>query len=183
MPMIRPKVAEHTYHLLGRSVHPELFQIHQRRRVERKNYQASIDITLDGHVVNFKSGTVNLTEVVCSASQLLPQSRRLLAELVRAKSIQVVEMRHHVKYQTKFETEQVSPAFFWTIHDQLSKASETNGLCQVFNSSGRLPLGAISYISIEERPQSLSIQSLHTFPDDYQLLKCHSVFSVKSTCI
>jgi Protein of unknown function DUF2617 len=180
MPLIRPKIAEHTYHLLSRSVHPELFQIHQRRRIERTSYQVAIDITLDGHVVNFKSGAVNLAEVVCSATQLLPKSRRLLAEQVGSKSIQVLELRHHVKYEAKFEIEQVSPKFFWTIHDQLSKATETNGLCQVYTSSGRLPLGAISYISIEERSKSLSIQSVHTFPDDYQLVKCHSVFSVKS---
>lgn len=177
--LIRPKVAEHAFHLFGRSVHPELFDTYQRRIVDRKNYWARIDITSDGHVATFKSESITVSEVVCSASQLLPSRRQILSQSFRKKCTRLVELRHNVGYQTQFELEQVSPEFFWIIHQQLTKADEPNGLCQIFSSSGFLPYGAFSYILIEERPKSLVVQSLHTFPEDCLLLKCFSTFVVK----
>ncbi len=91
--LVRPKVAEHAFHLFGRSVHPELFQTYQRRIVDRKNYWARIDITSDGHVATFKSGSVTVSEVVCSASQLLPVRRQIRSQSFRKKCTRLVELR------------------------------------------------------------------------------------------
>jgi hypothetical protein len=159
-------------------VHPELFQIHQQRVVDRTQYQVRLDITSDGHIITFRSGTVTISEVVCAATQLLPKRRQLHSQSFLARNLEVVEVRHNVAYRTRFEIERVRPDFFWTIHEQLGKTSEPNGLCQLFNSSGRMPWGALSYILVEERQRSILIQSLHTFPDDYQLLKACTSFQV-----
>ena len=175
---IRPKVAEHTLFLLGRSVHPELFHIHRSRLIKRSNYQLRIDITSDGHLLTFNSGTVTMSEVVCSAKQALPEKRRLISQVFRAKGMQVVEVKRHVCYQTKFEIEQVGPDVFWMVHAELSKPNEDRDLCQNFGSSGRIPMGAVSFIHVEERQKHIVVQSLHTFPDDYQILKSYSTFTV-----
>lgn len=175
---IRPKVAEHTLFLLGRSVHPELFHIHRSRFIQRTNYQLRIDITSDGHLLTFNSGTVTMSEVVCSAKQALPEKRRMISQVFRPKGIQVVETKRHVCYQTKFEIEQVGPDIFWMVHEQLGKHNEDSDLCQNFGSSGRIPMGAVSFIHVEERQRHVVIQSLHTFPDDYQILKAFTTFSV-----
>jgi Protein of unknown function DUF2617 len=175
---IRPKVAEHALFLLGRSVHPELFHIHRSRHIERSHYRMRIDITSDGHLLTFSSGTVTMSEVVCSAKQALPEKRRLISQVFRVKGVEVVEVKRHVCYQTKFEIEQVGPDVFWMVHDQLSKSSEGRGLCQNFGSSGRIPMGAVSFIHIEERLRNIVVQSLHTFPDDYQILKSYTTFTV-----
>jgi hypothetical protein len=45
-----------------------------------------------------------------------------------------------------------------------------------FDSSGRVSLGAISYINLETRNRSLLIQAFHTFPDDNAIVKSQSVF-------
>jgi len=42
-------------------------------------------------------------------------------------------------------------------------------------------LGAISYVNIETRLNSLLIQAIHTFPDDYAILKVESLFSMPPT--
>jgi len=175
---IRPKVAEHTLFLLGRSVHPELFQIHRSRFIQRTHYKLRIDITSDGHLLTFNSGTVTMSEVVCSAKQSLPEKRRMISQVFRPKGIEVVEVKRHVCYQTKFEIEQVGPDVFWMVHEQLSKSNEDRDLCQNFGSSGRIPMGAVSFIHVEERQRHVVIQSLHTFPDDYQILKAYTTFSV-----
>ena len=43
-----------------------------------------------------------------------------------------------------------------------------------FDSSGRMTLGALSYINVEVRARKLLIQAFHTFPDDYAIVKSQS---------
>ena len=47
-----------------------------------------------------------------------------------------------------------------------------------FDSSGRMALGAISYIHIETRSRRLLVQAFHTFPDDYAIVQSQSIFQV-----
>lgn len=175
---IRPKVAEHALFLLGRSVHPELFQVYRSRICNRTQYKAKIDITSDGHLITFTSGATTVSEVVCSVHQLLPEKRRLASQLFRGKSLQIVETKRNVCYQTEFEIQQVTPDIFWMVQEQLSSGNGENYLLQNFDPSGRIPMGAVSYIHIEERQRQIIVQALHTFPDDYQILKSFSTFSL-----
>ncbi len=175
---IRPKVAEHALFLLGRSVHPELFQVYQNRISNRNHYKAKVDITSDGHLVTFTNGPTTVTEVICSANQLLPEKRRLASQIFRGKSLRIVESKRNICYQTEFEIQQVTADVFWMVQEQLSCNSGENDLLQNFDPSGRIPMGAVSYIHIEERQHQLIVQALHTFPDDYQILKSFSTFSV-----
>ena len=80
---VRPKVAELTFQLYGRSLHPELFHVHKSHTVERGGYSAKIDITSAGHVVTWRFGGLTLTEVAASAQHPLPQRRRLLSYKLR----------------------------------------------------------------------------------------------------
>ena len=45
-----------------------------------------------------------------------------------------------------------------------------------FESSGRIALGAVSYIGLEARDRSFKVQAFHTFPDDFAIVKSRSVF-------
>ena len=47
-----------------------------------------------------------------------------------------------------------------------------------FDSSGRMALGALSYINVETRSRKLFIQAFHTFPDDYAIVKSQSLFQL-----
>ena len=46
------------------------------------------------------------------------------------------------------------------------------------DASGRLAVGAFSYIHIETRARSMMVQAIHTFPDDYAIVKVESVFTL-----
>ena len=46
---VRPKVAELSFQLFGRALHPELFEVHKSRVVERGEFVARLDITTAGH--------------------------------------------------------------------------------------------------------------------------------------
>ena len=51
-------------------------------------------------------------------------------------------------------------------------------MLHTFGSSGRMAVGAISYINVETRNRSLLVQAFHTFPDDYAIVKSQSLFEI-----
>ena len=175
---VRPKVAELVFQLYGRALHPELFEVYQSRTVERGGYKAKIDITSAGHVVTWRHEGSTLTEVAASAHHPLPEKRRLLAYRLRGEHCDRVEYRGGVTYQVSFQLEPVDAAIFWTFQQELARDGRREGMLHRFDSSGRMALGALSYINVQSRNQSLLIQAFHTFPDDYAIVKIQSLFEL-----
>lgn len=173
---VRPRIAELVFQLYGRSLHPELFEIHGTRRIERGGYIATVQITNAGHVITWQYDGITLTEVAASAQHPLPLRRRLMSHRLKGTCTDQVECRGGVNYQMEFSLEPVERETFWTYQKELTEASTREGLLHRFESSGRLGLGALSYINLESRDRSLKIQAFHTFPDDYAIVKSQSVF-------
>lgn len=175
---VRPKVAELSFQLFGRALHPELFDVHKTRTIERGDYQARLEITSAGHVVTWRYRGLTLTEVACSAQHPLPERRRLLSYRLKGERNDRVECRGGITYQTSFQLEPIAPELFYGFQDELTRDGERQGLLHSFDSSGRMALGAISYIYAETRTRSLTVQAFHTFPDDSAIVKTQSVFSL-----
>jgi hypothetical protein len=175
---VRPKVAELVFQVYGRSLHPELFEIYESREIERGGYRARVDITSAGHVVSWRYGGITLTEVAASAHHPLPQRRRLMSYRLRGERKDRVECRGGVTYQMNFELETVDPSIFWTFQQELAQDGQRQGMLYTFDSSGRMALGALSYIYLETRNRTLLVQAFHTFPDDYAIVKCQSSFQL-----
>ena len=121
---VRPKVAELTFQLYGRSLHPELFQTHKSHTVQRGGYAAKVDITSAGHVVTWRYAGLTLTEVAASVQHPLPQRRRLLAYKLRGERCDRVECRGGIVYQTSFQLETVPPEVFWTFYESVRGLSD-----------------------------------------------------------
>lgn len=172
----RPKVAELVFHLYGRPLHPELFQILQSRTIERKNYVAQIDITSAGHLVRWQSDGTTLTEVATSAHHPVPEQRRYISSPLRGKRQERFECENGILYEVEFQMEPVDPDLFWAFQHEIVQNGEKQGMLQRFESSGRVALGALSYIYCETRQKTLSIQAFHTFPDDYAIVRSESRF-------
>jgi hypothetical protein len=175
---VRPKVAELVFQLYGRSLHPELFEIHTTRSISRDLYEATVEITSAGHVVKWRHQGLTLTEVATAAHHPLPQKRRLFSHPLKGERTDRVECRGGVVYQVTFQLERVQPEVFWTYQQELSLDGQREGMLYRFNSSGRMALGALSYIHVESRSRSLLIQAFHTFPDDYAVVKSQSTFKL-----
>jgi hypothetical protein len=176
--IVRPKVAELVFQLFGRPLHPELFEVCTSQLVERDAYQAKIDITSTGHVVTWRHRGLTLTEVATSAHHPLPQRRRLMSYRLKGSRHDRVPCRGGVVYQANFQLESVAPRVFWTFQEELSREGPRQGLLQRFDSSGRMALGAISYIHVESRLRSLTVRAFHTFPDDYAIVETRSQFDI-----
>jgi hypothetical protein len=179
---VRPKVAELVFHVYNRPLHPELFEVYQSRSVKRGDYEAKIDITSAGHVVTWRYAGLTLTEVAASAQHPLPQRRRLRSYRLRGQRNDRIECRGGVYYQMSFQLEPVEPEVFWTFQQELAATQRVpcrrQGMFHQFNSSGRVALGALSYINVETRNRTLLIQAFHTFPDDYAIVKSQTMFQV-----
>lgn len=175
---VRPKVAELVFQLYGRPLHPELFEVYHSRTVRRGEYVAKIDITSAGHVVTWRYHGLTLTEVATSAQHPLPQKRRLLSARLRGLRNDRVECRGGASYQVSFQLEPVEPDVFWTFQQELALDGRRQGMLHTFDSSGRMALGALSYINVETRNRCLLIQAFHTFPDDYAIVKSQSLFEI-----
>ena len=175
---VRPKVAELCFHLYGRALHPELFEIYQSREVERGGYRAKIDITSAGHVITWSYEGQTLTEVAAAANHPLPQKRRLIQYQLKGERQDRMECRGGVSYQVEFQLESVEPELFWAFQQEMTQDREREGMLHTFDSSGRIAMGALSYINVEQRNRSMRVQAFHTFPDDCALVKIQSLFKL-----
>jgi len=175
---VRPKVAELVFQVYGRPLHPELFQVYGSRTVVRGEYQAKIDITSAGHVVTWRYGGLTLTEVATSAHHPLPERRRLISYRLKGQRSDSIECRGGVCYRMNFHLEPVEPEVFWTFQEELVRDFQGQGLLHKFDSSGRMALGALSYINVESRTRCLLIQAFHTFPDDCAIVKSQSLIQL-----
>ncbi len=175
---VRPKVAELAFQVYGRALHPELFEVYKTRTVKRGDYEAVISITSAGHLVAWRYQGLTLTEVAASAQHPLPQRRRLLNYRLKGQRSDNIDCRGGARYQMSFQLEAVDPAIFWTFQEELTVDGLQHGLLHRFDSSGRIALGALSYINIESRNRTLRVQAFHTFPDDYAIMKSQSLFEI-----
>lgn len=174
----RPKVAELVFHLYGRSLHPELLSVHSCRTFERGPYRAKVEITCSGHVVTWTWNDLVLTEVATSEHSPLPRQRRLLACPIRGHRSEKITYRERITYHVDFQLEPVDPEVFWTFQQELTHEGIRKGLFHKFDSSGRMSLGAVSYINIESRNKTFFVQAFHTFPDDCAIVKSQSLFRI-----
>lgn len=179
MLVARPKVAELAFQLYGRSLHPELFEIHKTRTLSRGGYEAKIDITSAGHLVTWRYQGLILTEVAASAQHPLPQKRRLMSYCLKGSRRDQVECRGGIVYDVSFSLEAASPDEFYSYQEALTRNGEEHkGIFHSFDASGRMAMGALSYVHVESRNRSMFVQAFHTFPDDYAIVKSQSLFQL-----
>jgi hypothetical protein len=174
--IVRPKIAELVFQVYGRSLHPELFEVYQTRPIERGGYKAVVQITSAGHVVSWQYQGLTLTEVAAAANQPLPEKRRLMSHPVAGQRKERIPCRGGVVYEVDFSLERVEAEMFHTFQQELTLEGTREGMLQRFDSSGRFGVGAMSYINIQSRDRSFLVQALHTFPDDFAIVKSQSLF-------
>jgi hypothetical protein len=175
---LRPKAGELVFQLFGRPLHPELFAPCRSRAFDRGAYSGTVVITGAGHVVSWRHGGLTLTEVATGVGEPLPQRRRLLSHRIGSERSDRVACRGGATYQTCFQVESIAPELFWSFQEELVVAGSRRGLLHRFEAGGRLSLGAVSWIDVETRPRSLSVQAFHTFPDDLAIVKSQSLFEI-----
>lgn len=180
---VRPKITDLSFHLFGRSLHPELFKLGDSRVYERENYSLHVNITTDGHWITFKHQNFVFSEVSASAHHPLPSSQLLVSHPVEGVCNNDLPLLDGlIQYQSKVQFESVDAKTFVTIQQHLSNQSEHSqpaGLVYRFESNGRLDFGAVSYVDVQSFIHHVKIRAFHTFPDTCAVLKSETLFQIK----
>lgn len=177
---LRPRVSDLIFRLYGRPVHPELFEILAARKVQRENYELNVWITRTGHVLSWSNPHFQLTEVAAAQDQPLPESRRLLHHRIRGEHTDNLNLLHGICYQSSFQVEVLPPEIFVHVHDEIVADGAKRGLLYHFNSSCRMALAPLGFISVEARPGCLLLSSFHTFPDEHTVVKTQTLIEKAS---
>jgi hypothetical protein len=165
-------------HLFSRSVHPELFEMCAVREFARHDYQIRIQITTSGHVIEFRHRHLTLSEVCSGKHQDLPASGRLLSVPIENRHFAQTTCLDRLHWESRYQIETVDPRVFLTLQQQVDQPQNFEGLIHQFASSGRIPMGGISYVNLQAFQKHVSLRSFHTFPDTCSVIKCESKFTL-----
>ena len=154
---LRPRVCDLVFHLYGRPLHPELFDILAVRKIQREDYELTVRITRTGHVISWENRDVYLTEVAAAADQSLPEKRRLLSHRLRGEHCATLLCAHGINYQMSFQVEVLSPEIFLHVHDEiLADGGKRGPVCGLANEhrTGRShslePRGGIDEVACDD---------------------------------
>src|ERR1700757_3898501 len=145
--LLRPRVADLVFHLYGRPLHPELFDILAVRKIQREDYEVTVRITRTGHVISWENRDVHLTEVAAAADQILPEKRRLLSHRLRGEHTSMLACAHGISYQTSFQVETLPPEIFLHVHDEILADGTKRGLLHNFQPNHRLAVPPLGYVA------------------------------------
>ncbi|NIA16820.1 MAG: DUF2617 family protein [Planctomycetes bacterium] len=169
-------VEELTFSLYQRPLHPELFNIHDKRQLKNERYEALIWATGGSHVVGVFVNDLCLTELITSPAQMLP--RRGLVERFQFKG-----QRNHkctlargLSYMTDFQVEKMSANLYRQSHTDLEKFARNRGIFVKFPKQAIAGLQPFSYIDFEARKDELHVHTFHAYPDQVTIIKTQSLF-------
>ena len=180
---VRPKISELAFRVFGRSLHPELFETYATRTIAREQYRLKVDITSSGHLLTWQRNGLILSEVASSSHQPLPTGHQLFDGTVGNPANRQIHYHNTLDYSFNYQLDPAEPQTFAMIQKELLKSAPCEGMFFQFQSSGRMALGAISYINIQSRRNRVHVRAFHTFPDAYFVMKSESVFSVTSSAL
>jgi hypothetical protein len=173
--LVRPRVSALVFHLYGRPLHPELFDILEVRKVQREDYELTVRITRTGHVLSWENRDVFLTEVAAAGDEPLPEKRRLLSHRLRGEHCAKLACAHGIHYQASFQVEVLPAEIFLHVHDEILADGSKRGILHNFQPHHRLALAPLGFVSVEARAGCLLISTFHTFPDEHAVVKTQSL--------
>ncbi len=174
----RPNVSDLVFHLYGRSVHPELFEIYTESAIRRKAFEARVRICNAGHVIEFRRGGNTITEVTTTRKQPLPKKKRFLENRLRGNRDDAFHFECGIRYQVSYQLERLDREVFLNFHEELLMDCSRAETAHCFPAGTRLAPGPISLVQTDVCADSLLIHAFHTFPESYAVVKTQSLFEI-----
>ena len=176
--VVRPDVSDLVFHLFGRSVHPELFDVRAEATITLEEYRATICLCDAGHLVSFRCGEQTVTEILVSADQILPEQKRLYGRKVRGSRNENRVFDGGLRYQTCFQLEQLDPEVFCRTHEELSFDCLKSDLSYRFPPGNRLAPAPLSLVRADAQHDGLLLHVFHTFPECHSIVRTQSLFEL-----
>lgn len=174
----RPDTTELAVSLYARPLHPELFDTCERYEHQGKHYQASMQLTSVGHVIEFCCGEHFITEVMDSKLAVLPRIKRLcLFSTEQSRSLKYnLDSGHTVRIC--FECEYMTPEVFRRVEQEYWKDAQSATLSHLTGSKAEHHLPGLSFLRMEPTDEALSVHTFHLYPEEYAIVKTQSLFAL-----
>ncbi len=171
----RSRVADLTFQVFNRAIHPDWFSVRDHRRITRDGWEADIRIIEGGHAITWRSGQSRLSEILAGPETILPEPGLLYHSAVRQERSATLRQGESAEYQTCFDVERIDLEIFRHLCDELTLDAR-KGLFHRFAPTNRLAPAPMSHIHIEARTRGLSVQTFHTFPEERAIVRTQSLF-------
>jgi len=173
----RARVADLAFQVFGKAIHPEWFTIRSHRRIRQAQWEADIRIIEGGHFLQFRFENLHLSEVLSGPETSLPDLGLLFHSPIRNERTITLRPGLRLEYQTCHEVERVDPEVFAHLTEEMTlDARSGEKLFHQFRSGNRLSPAPLSHLYIDARVRGLSIQTFHTFPDEWAIVRTQSLF-------
>jgi hypothetical protein len=180
MKLRRPLVRELVFQAYTRPLHPELFQIRARERVQKLGHDVTVQLTATGHTVIWHADGRFLTEVLTAADILLPTNRLFEYRLQPGsgpihRDVPPRGEQPGFCYQACFHTEVLDGPEFRRVHDEIEADARKRGMLVRLPQKRTKTCPPLGFIVIEGHPACLLIHAFHTFPDERTVVKSQSL--------
>jgi hypothetical protein len=174
----RSRVADLSFQVFGRGLHPDWFAVRGHRRIVQAGWEADVRIIEGGHAILWKAGAARLTEILAGPETALPEPGLLFHSPVRHDRSATLRPTARAEYQTCFEVERIDPEVFRHLCDELTLDADRRGLFHRFAPTSRLCPAPLSHVCVEARAKGLSVHTFHTFPDEQAIVRTQSLFEI-----
>ena len=175
----RSRIADLSFQVFHRSLHPEWFATRAFRRVEHPGWGADLRIIEGGHAIVFHSGPIHLSEVLSGPETVLPEPGLLFHSHLRHERSTHLRPGGMIEYQSCLEVERVELEIFRHLCEEMTIEATRESLFYCFRGTNRLAPPPISYVHIDTRVSGLAVQSFHTFPDECAIVRTQSLFELR----
>ena len=173
------RVTESKFVLYHRPLHPELFHIHQSRRVERPSYQAEIWVMGLSHAVTVQSQGRYVTEATTEDVEVLPQNGLVTSFQFRGERDHLEEFDDGLRYILSTQVERMNENLFHASHRDLLRYARSRGILVMFDEWAEdEDMVPFTFIDHEARDRELHVQAFHVFPAEYTILKTQSIVEI-----
>lgn len=164
--------------LYRRALHPELFDLKQRRTNRYGSYEIEAWLVRSGHVLRLSHMGRVLTEAVldASTSEVLPESGLVHALPCLGEKEFEMPKAGRIGYCTSLQTENLADNLYQTTYDEmLDFAQESDAISHVWESeAGR----CLSMLEVQQYRREFHLQSYHLNPVNGSVLRTQSIFEI-----
>lgn len=173
----RPDIADMVLRVFERSVHPELFDTIREHRLAVGKHSATLRLSSDGHLLEFRTRRGVITEVATSRHSPLPLNMRMIDRRLigyRTHMIDSTGVRYHCSYQL----EAVPLEVYLQLHREMEFDARSATLATVIPGSSPCSPDCISMLKCDVLPEGLVVHAFHTFPDNAAVLRIQTLFEL-----
>ncbi|MEM1210282.1 MAG: hypothetical protein AAGI54_13540 [Planctomycetota bacterium] len=165
--------------VFGRVLHPELFELRDRRLDRHGDYEIETWITSSGHVVRFAAGGQTLTEVCLAECDHLPEAGLLHAlPCLGEKDFELEEpFEGKLNYVTSLQTENLSDNLYQaTFREMQQFAEESGSLIAEGEPVDGLP--TLSVVDTQKYRREFHVQGYHLQGAGGLVLRTQTMFEI-----